>query len=350
MENLVRRPDPAFWRGRTVLLTGHTGFKGAWLALMLGRLGARVVGLALPPLPGPSLFGLLAAPEHHSADIRDAAAVARVMRAAQPSIVLHLAAQALVPASFADPAGTFATNVDGTIHVMEAMRGQNGIDAAVMVTTDKVYHNDNSNRRFTEADRLGGKDPYSASKAAAEIAIASWRESFGATLPPMVSARAGNVIGGGDFAPTRLVPDIVRAVGGTEALALRYPHATRPWQHVLDVLVGYLLFAEHAAATRASVPALNFAPPDADSVSVSAVIEAFSRAFETRLPWTQVPNPPPEAATLALDPSLAVATLGWRPRLDRMAMVEATAAWYAAWRRGADMTARCLHEIEEALA
>ncbi len=349
----ARRPDTAFWSGRTVLLTGHTGFKGAWLARMLRQLGSRVVGLSLPPSTEPALFTMLLPDkqvDHHLGDIRDAERVRAVIRSARPSVVFHLAAQALVPAGYDDPAGTFATNVDGSIHIMEAMRGCSNIEAAVLVTTDKVYHNDNTGLRFREADRLGGKDPYSASKAAAEVAVACWRESFGAQMPPMATARAGNVIGGGDFAPTRLVPDIVRALVQGESLVLRYPDATRPWQHVLDVLVGYLLLAEQTAATRGSIPAMNFAPDAPADIRVRDVIAAFEQAFQSRLPWTQAVDPPPEAATLALDPRLAMETLRWRPRLDHQQMIESTAAWYAAWRRGDDMARRCEADVADALA
>ena len=350
----MRRPDPAFWSGRRVLLTGHTGFKGAWLALMLTALDARVTGLALEPEPGPALFPLLATGlrlQHHVADLRDRAAVRRIVHEAQPAIVLHLAAQALVPRGYADPVGTFAVNLDGTLHLLDALRGQTGIAAAVLVTTDKVYRNLGDGRRFRETDPLGGEDPYSASKAAAEISVACWRSSFRAELPPLCTARAGNVIGGGDFAPTRLVPDIVRAAGGDTSLTLRYPRATRPWQHVLDVLAGYLLLAEHVATARGDAPpAMNFAPIEDDESTVIDMLDAFALAFDARLPWRQQPDPPPEAPRLALDPALAVATLGWRPRFDRQAMICATAGWYAAWRRGEDMAARCRRDVAEVLA
>ena len=347
----MSRPDPAFWRGRRVVLTGHTGFKGAWLALMLHELGAEVTGLALAPEAGPALFPILAPAlrlDHHEADLRDAAAVERIVRQARPSIVLHLAAQALVGRGYADAAGTFATNLGGTIHVMQALRGLSGVEAGVMITTDKVYRNEGHGRRFVEDDPLGGADPYSASKAACEIAVASWRASFVAELPPLVTARAGNVIGGGDFAPTRLVPDLVRAADGA-ALVLRYPRATRPWQHVLDVLVGYLLLAERAVAGDAPA-ATNFAPPDGGDAAVLDIIAAFSRAFGHQLDWIQAPCPAPEAPLLALDAGLAASRLGWYPRLDGAGMVGETAAWYAAWRRGDDMLAHSIRDARTALA
>jgi CDP-glucose 4,6-dehydratase len=353
MESLaVRQPDPTFWRGRRVLLTGHTGFKGAWLALMLTELGAEVVGIALPPEPGPSLFSLLRPGlrlTHHEADIRDAATLVSLLHAANASIILHLAAQSLVTRGFADPAGTFAANLTGTVNLLEAMRGRAEIEAALVVTTDKVYRNLADGRRFREHDPLGGHDPYSASKAAAELAVSAWRASFHDDLPELATARAGNVIGGGDFAPTRLVPDIVRARTGAAPLVLRHPDATRPWQHVLDVLRGYLLQAEYLAQGGESAPALNFGPAERDSTAVRDVIAAFETAFGAPLPWRHEPAPA-EAPRLALDPSLAGRMLRWRPRLDRAACIEASAAWYAAWARGEDMLARSRRDVREALA
>ncbi len=347
----MSRPNPDFWRGRRVLMTGHTGFKGSWLTLMLTRLGASVTGLALPPEPGPALFRLLAPGlrlSHHEANLCDGGAVRHILDGARPSVVLHLAAQALVGRGYADPAGTFATNLTGTINVLEALRGLTGVEAAVMVTTDKVYRNEGVGRHFREDDPLGGTDPYSASKAACEIAIASWRTAFLCELPHIVSARAGNVIGGGDFAPSRLIPDVVRAAAGAP-LVLRYPNATRPWQHVLDVLRGYLLVAEHAAAGTAPA-AVNFAPSEGNAASVLEMVAGFSAAFGVKLHWTQVPAPAPEAPLLALDGGLASAALGWRPRLDGAGTIAQTAAWYAAWRRGGDMLDHSRRDIEAALS
>jgi CDP-glucose 4,6-dehydratase len=354
----MRRPDPGFWRERRVLLTGHTGFKGAWLMLMLSELGARVFGLSLPPEPGPALFPLLAPAsrlEHAIGDLRGPATVTAAMRQAEPSVVLHLGAQALVPRGWSDPAGTFAVNTMGTIHVLAAMQAQPGLDAAVLVTTDKVYRNRGERRLFREDDPLGGDDPYSASKAAAELAVASWRATFGAALPPLATARAGNVIGGGDFASYRLVPDIVRTCDGSAPLVLRHPDAVRPWQHVLDVLCGYLLLAEHLAEHetergRDGIAAVNFGPPDEASSTVLDLIAGFEVAFGTKLPWQQQAGAAPEAMHLALDPALAVAALGWRPYHDRQSMIQATADWYAAWRRGDDMVARCRDDIAACLA
>lgn len=348
MAHLVSRPDPGFWRGRRVLVTGHTGFKGAWLCRMLALMGAEVQGLALDPAPGPSAFAALRAGEvlaaDHRADIRDAPRLARLLREARPAILVHLAAQALVGRGHRDPLGTFATNVAGTAHLLEALRGLEGVQAAVIVTSDKVYRNDGGGRAFVESDPLGGADPYSASKAACEIAVASWRASFGACLPPLATARAGNVIGGGDFAPERLIPDLVRARMDGTTLKVRHPGATRPFQHVLDVLAGYLLLAE-ALAAGCAPPAVNFGPRDG-AVAVRDLLALWGDVRWERLPGESYP----EAPHLALDSTLAGQALGWAPRLATPRAIAATAAWYERWLRGEDMAAASDAAIAEALA
>jgi CDP-glucose 4,6-dehydratase len=344
----VVNPSRAFWAGKKVLVTGHTGFKGAWLALLLHRLGARVTGIALPPEPGPNAFDLLRvrplmAADHH-ADIRDGEALAARLRMVRPEVVLHLAAQAFVGRGYAEPAATFAANVDGAIHVLEALRGLPGVAAAVMVTSDKVYRNDGTGRPFREGDPLGGADPYSASKAAAEIAVASWRASFAATLPPIATARAGNVIGGGDFGAQRLIPDLVRAGMAGEPLLLRRPDATRPFQHVLDVLRGYLLLAERLATGEAP-QALNFGPADGE-IRVRDLIAAWASPVD----WRQEEGPVmAEAPRLGLDSSLAAAALGWRPLLSTPEAIAETARWYGAWRAGEDVQAQALAAIDRLL-
>lgn len=352
MEGVVSTPDAEFWRKRRVLLTGQTGFKGAWLALWLARLGAEVSAFALPPEPGPTLFHLADVAESCDSriqDLRDAAGVARLVRQARPQIVLHLAAQALVRRSLAMPMETFATNVLGTINLLHALGETEGLEAVLVVTSDKVYANDGSGRAIREADPLGGDDPYSASKAACELAVNSMRRSFlSARGVPVATARAGNVIGGGDFAEDRLVPDCVRAAMAGRAVVLRHPQSTRPWQHVLDCLCGYLLYAERLASAPATVPqALNFGPASGDAIPVielaGAILQAMgaTSGIEVREPEHSV-----EAPLLSLDSSLARSTLGWRDRLSGPPAIETTAAWYRRWQSGDDMRAATLAEID----
>jgi CDP-glucose 4,6-dehydratase len=336
MEGLVR-PDPGFWAGRRVLLTGHTGFKGAWAARMLAALGARVTGFALDPEPGPSAFVALGAGRGLVADLRgdlrDAAAVVRAVQG--QDIVLHLAAQAIVSQGLRDPAGTWSANLTGTLNLLQALRGA-GAGAAVIVTSDKVYRQPGQ-RPFAEGDALGGDDPYSASKAACEIVVASHRASF-ADLPPLATARAGNVIGGGDFGADRLIPDLVRAQGAGVSLALRAPDSTRPFQHVLGLLAGYLLLAQ--ALVRGAAPqAVNFGPAQAE-VSVRDVIGHWEHATGRPVDWHLSGAPPlPDKPRLALDSSLAARSLGWRDAMGPALAVADTARWYGAWAAGADMAA-----------
>ncbi len=344
-------PDAAFWRGKRVLLTGHTGFKGAWLALWLQRLGAQVTGLALPAATQPSLFdlaGLAPGLDHRVADIRDAQAVAQVVRETQPEIVLHLAAQALVREGYRDPVATYATNVMGTVHLLEALRQHPGTRVAVLVTTDKVYRNREWVHPYREGDELGGHDPYSASKAASELAIASYRDAFLAQQGlALASARAGNVIGGGDWAADRLLPDAVRAWAAGQPLTIRRPQATRPWQHVLEPLAGYLRLAEALWQDAALAGAWNFGPHAHERATVQQVVELARGAWGGgSVHYEHAPGGPHEAGWLALETAKAQAQLGLQPRWALAQAVQRTLRWYRAQHEGADARALCLADLD----
>ena len=343
--------NPAFWAGKRVFLTGHTGFKGAWMTLLLREMGAHVHGFALAPATKPALFDILAPwPGLTSTigDIRDAEAVAAAVAEANPDIAIHMAAQPFVRLSYREPVPTFAANVMGTVHVLEALRAAPNVRTILAITTDKVYRNHDGSAAFSELDALGGHDPYSASKAACEIAIESYAKSFftprGISL---ASARAGNVIGGGDFSPDRIIPDIFTSFSTGQPLVLRYPFATRPWQHVLDCLNGYLLYIE-ALAGGADVPlALNFGPGGAP-MPVVDVVALMQKALGSQQGWVQDPGPhPKEAATLALDTRAARTTLNWHDRLDTASAIAQTAAWYGALKDGADMRAWSLQALRQ---
>ncbi len=351
MEELVIRPD--FWAGKRVLVTGHTGFKGSWLALWLASMGARVSGYALPPPTTPSLWQSVqghAGVDSTIADVRDAAALAGALAACRPEVVFHLAAQSLVHASYADPVGTYATNVMGTVHLLEAARSTAGIRAVVVVTSDKCYENRDNQQAFRETDPLGGRDPYSNSKGCAELVTAAYRASFfdaaaGATA--VASARAGNVIGGGDWAADRILPDIVRAAAHGEPVRVRKPQAVRPWQHVLEPLSGYLLLAERLCERPAQFAgAWNFGPDDADAVSVETIVTAVTQLWGPPAKWARDAGAHrPEAGFLKLDSSKARAGLAWRPRLGLQAALGWTVQWYKDQLQGADAKALTLAQI-----
>ncbi|MGD9838210.1 MAG: CDP-glucose 4,6-dehydratase [Afipia sp.] len=346
-----------FWRGKRVLITGHTGFKGAWLTRWLASLDSNIIGLSLPPTTAPNLHDMLATPlaGEYILDLSDAEATREAVDSAQPDIVLHLAAQSLVPESYRDPVGTFRSNFMGTIHLLDAIRSSQAraaIQAIVVATTDKVYANDETGHAFNEGDRLGGDDPYSASKAAVEIAVHAWRHSFATTTPPLGTVRAGNVIGGGDWAPYRLLPDIVRAARSGKPLDIRRPNATRPWQHVLDPLHGYLLYAQALASGNMPPPNLNFAPADTRSLAVREIADSLTQAFG--IPgWQYVPAPETkEKDALALDASLAFKSLGWKPSFSNIAAIATTVEWYKAWAQGDDvktLTDRQIESFEETI-
>lgn len=335
-----QRPDPVFWQGKRVLVTGHTGFKGSWLSLWLCELGARVTGFALAPDTKPSLFdqlGLADRLDHHVGDIRDLDSLTDLVTSVQPQVVLHLAAQPLVRRSYLEPALTWATNVLGTIHLIEALRPLPNTCAAVLITTDKVYRNNEWVYGYRENDPLGGHDPYSSSKAAAEIAISSWRDSYCGTLPHqtphlrIASARAGNVIGGGDWAVDRIIPDTVRALRSGASITLRNPMATRPWQHVLEPLGGYLALAEALADPAdgfAMAEAFNFGPELEANRSVQELVEQALLHWPGT--WIDASDSaaPHEAALLNLVVDKAHHRLGWSPRWDFATTTARTLQWY----------------------
>lgn len=344
-----RNPDPNFWAGKRVLLTGHTGFKGSWLAIWLNRLGAKVTGISLPPATDPNLFTLAAVDglcDSKIIDIGNVEALAAEVQAADPQIVFHLAAQALVRVGYRAPLNTFAINVQGTANVLEALRPLNSVRAAVMVTTDKVYQNLEHPSPYRETDALGGHDPYSASKAAAEIVIASYRSAYFAERSVAVaSARAGNVIGGGDWSADRLLPDAVRAWQAGAVLDVRRPQATRPWQHVLEPLAGYLSLAEALWQNPALAEAYNFGPHTHEAATVQTVVELARGAYGGEVSYGDGTAGPHEAGWLALEIAKARATLGFAPRWTLATAVERTMAWYRDQADGADARSLCDIEI-----
>lgn len=346
-----RSPDTVFWNGKRVLLTGHTGLKGSWTALWLSAMGANVMGFALVPDTDPSLFALAGVARDLDSivgDLRDEAAIRAAVVKADPQIVIHMAAQPLVRRSLLYPIETFATNVLGTANLLNVLRDRKALQSVLVITSDKVYANDSSGRPFMESDQLGGKDPYAASKAAAELVTRSFAASYFDKLGvPVATARAGNIIGGGDFAEDRLIPDLVRAVRLGKRLVLRHPEATRPWQHVLDCVAGYLLFVE-ALTGDASLPrALNFGPSsDNQQISVSKLAETMFAALENKSVWEHVPVPNSiEMTALAIDSTKSRKLLGWQDRLGGEKGVVWTADWYNSFFHGADVRALTLAQI-----
>ncbi len=332
------------WKGRRVLVTGHTGFKGAWLSHWLLLRGAKVLGLSLAPEGSPCLFGELALAsrmDHTICDIRKAADVKARITEADPDVVFHLAAQSLVRRSYRDPLVTVDTNVMGTVNVLDALRDRKSATAVVVVTTDKVYENLEQDAPYIEEDRLGGHDTYSASKAAAEIATASYRASFFGGSPVRVAtARAGNVIGGGDWAEDRILPDLARAFGAGQALVVRNPLAIRPWQHVLEPLKGYMDLAEGLLSGRRDLEtAFNFGPNASDQRPVRDLVSTGLTAWPGDVRYESEANAPHEAGRLALSIDKAHDVLGWRPRWGFEQAVTRTVGWYRRFNEGADAKA-----------
>lgn len=345
------RPSRTFWTGKRVLLTGHTGFKGAWLALWLRRLGAQVTGVSLLPQATPNLFTLARVEDAVASrfcDIRDAAGLAAVARAADPQVVLHLAAQALVRESYARPIDTFATNIMGTAHLLDALRSAPRVRVAVVVTTDKVYRNLEQPYPYREEDALGGHDPYSASKAAAELVTASYRDAFLREQGVAVAtARAGNVIGGGDWSADRLIPDAMRAWNAGTALQIRRPGAVRPWQHVLDPLAGYLALAEQLWEEPALAGSWNFGPNPQEAATVREVVELARTGWpDAQVAYGDGKEGPHEAGWLALETSKARVRLGVKPRWNLQQAVARTVQWYRRQGEGADARSLCESDIE----
>lgn len=345
LENLVG-PDPKFWSGKRVLVTGHTGFKGAWLALWLHRMGATVFGVSLPPQTNPSLFAdadIAGLVDTRFCDIRDRAALRAEFARIEPEIVLHLAAQSLVLTSYQEPVETFATNVMGTVHVLDGVQATPSVRAVVIVTTDKCYENREWHWAYREDEMLGGYDPYSSSKACAELVTSAWRRSFcGANAARQIgvgSARAGNVFGGGDWADNRLIPDCIRAMEVGQTIGVRNPRATRPWQHVLNPLAGYLMLAERLWHKPTEFgEAWNFGPSDEDIKPVSAIVTSMTRLWGAGAKWELTPSDTPhEAGLLKVDASKARARIGWQPALDLDLGLAWTCDWYKNYAARADV-------------
>ncbi len=344
---------PEFWRGRKVLMTGHTGFKGSWLSLWLQSMGAELCGMALAPPTDPALFRVAKVAEGMNsqiADIRDYESTARLVKAFQPEVIFHMAAQPLVRLSYQQPMDTYATNVMGTVHVLEAARHAGSVRAIVNITTDKCYDNREWAWGYREDEAMGGHDPYSSSKGCAELVSSAYRKSFLKDAGiGMATARAGNVIGGGDWAQDRLVPDTLLALEKGQPVQVRNPHAIRPWQHVLEPLSGYLLLAEQLHEQgQAHAEGWNFGPRDEDARPVQWIVEQLCSAWGQGASWVlQAGEHPHEASYLKLDISKAKQRMNWAPRWSLNTALTHITDWHQAWLRGQDMRSLCLSQISQ---
>lgn len=348
--------DKAFWKGQRVFLTGHTGLKGAWMALILKKLGAHVSGFAKEAEHANGVFSAARVAElidHEIGDICDLSRLSGAIQRARPSIVLHMAAQSLVRASYDDPIGTYATNVMGTANVLETCRNVPGIKAIVVVTSDKCYENMETRRAFVEDDKMGGHDPYSSSKGCAELVTSAYRRSFfnSKDAPLLASVRAGNVIGGGDWAANRLVPDAMRAFIAGEELRIRSPQAVRPWQHVLDALIGYMVLTESLIKRgQPLVGGWNFGPDATEFLPVSSVVTALVEKWGDKASWAiDEGHHPHEANFLGLDCTKARTVLNWHPVMHINKALDFCVQWYKASAAGKDMHATTMAQIESVL-
>jgi CDP-glucose 4,6-dehydratase len=349
MEKMV---SPTFWQGKRVFITGHTGFKGSWLSLWLQKMGVTLTGYALAPSTNPNLFEVADVARGMTSiigDIRDLDSLQKAITDSQPQIILHLAAQALVEEGYRDPLGTFSTNVQGTANLLEATRSSAGIQAVVVVTSDKCYENKEWPWPYRENEALGGHDPYSSSKACAELVTAAYRQSFltqsGINI---ATARAGNVFGGGDWSANRLIPDLLAAFSQKKTARLRRPHSVRPWQHVLEPLAGYLMLAEHLCSNPAPNNAWNFGPGDQDCLPAGKVANQLAKLWGDDASWqAEAHTFPHEAGLLRLDSSLARQELGWQTRWPLDTALAYTIFWQKTWLTVTNMREYTLGQIEK---
>ena len=348
--------DPVFWKDKKVFLTGHTGFKGSWLSLWLGSMGTKIAGYALAPNTTPNLFDVLAIDslieKSHIADIRDLESLQKAMSEAKPDVVIHMAAQPLVRYSYANPVETYATNVMGTVHVLESTRAIDSVRATVVVTTDKCYENKEWVWGYRENEPMGGYDPYSSSKGCAELVTSAYRQSFfcgSNSINKIASARAGNVIGGGDWSEDRLIPDAIKAFEANKPLMIRNPLATRPWQHVLEPLSGYLILAQALYEQNSAVASgWNFGPRDEDSRSVQEVVELLISGWGKKACWKKEGSEQPhEAHFLKLDCTKARTQLGWFPRWNLEIAVKKIIEWQKAFEEKQDMRLVSISQIND---